>query len=157
MIRLAILPLSLLLVAAGCRATQPIMDDTGEDTGPTSQAPMSDLGEVFVLEVGAHAMVDGHTIRFDSVLEDSRCPTDVDCVWEGRATVSLALIADDIVSDVQLSIPGYANADSEPQDAQSATVGGYRLTLLQLDPYPAADGQGSSAIAKATLRMTRGG
>jgi hypothetical protein len=30
-------------------------------------------------------------IRFDSVLEDSRCPTDVVCVWEGNARLSFTM------------------------------------------------------------------
>lgn len=31
----------------------------------------------------------GLTIRFDSVLEDSRCPVDVNCVWAGNAKLQI--------------------------------------------------------------------
>lgn len=49
------------------------------------------VGEPFTLMKGECATVD-RTLRvvFDSVLEDSRCPTDVVCVWEGNAKVGLS-------------------------------------------------------------------
>jgi hypothetical protein len=30
-------------------------------------------------------------LQFDSILEDSRCPADVECIWEGNARVSFVL------------------------------------------------------------------
>ena len=34
---------------------------------------------------------EGITITFVEVMEDSRCPSDVQCVWAGRATVLLEI------------------------------------------------------------------
>ena len=156
MIRLATLPLALLLIAAGCSTTQSLSDDSGANTGSTMETT-AELGEPFTLELGASTMVDDYMLRFDHITEDSRCPANVDCVWEGRATISLSLIADDTVDSVQLSIPGFVSADSEPRDLQSAVVNGYTLTLLQLDPYPGQDGVDAEMTPIATLRMTHGG
>lgn len=52
-----------------------------------------DVGQAFRLPVGHRARVgdDGLVIGFRGVLEDSRCPTDVDCVWAGDAAVALTL------------------------------------------------------------------
>lgn len=156
MIRLATFPLALLLIAAGCSTTQPLSDDSGADTGSTMETT-AELGEPFTLERGASTMVDDRMLRFDHITEDSRCPANVDCVWEGRATISLSLIAGDTVDGVQLSIPGFVGMDSEPQPQQSAVVNGYTFTLLQLDPYPGQEGVDAEMTPMATLRMTLGG
>lgn len=156
MIRLATLPLALLLIAAGCSTTQSLSDDSGANTGSTMETT-AELGEPFTLERGASTVVDGQIVRFDHITEDSRCPADVDCVWEGRATISLSLIAGDTVDGVQLSIPGFVGADSEPQPQQSAVVNGYTFTILQLDPYPGQDGVDAEMTPMVTLVVTHGG
>ncbi len=45
------------------------------------------LNEVFALGGGQQASIRGENLglRFTDVLEDSRCPTAVDCVWIGQA------------------------------------------------------------------------
>lgn len=63
----ALIPLAALLVAA-C-ATVP----------PTTSGPSAALGQV--------ASVNGLTVRPLEVLEDSRCPANVQCVWAGRIVV----------------------------------------------------------------------
>jgi len=117
----------------------------------------AEMDELFTLELGASTVVDGLVVRFDHITEDSRCPADVDCVWEGRATISLSLIAGDTVDGVQLSIPGFVDADSEPQPLQSAVVNGYTFTILQLDPYPGQDGVDAEMTPMVTLVVTHGG
>ena len=154
MIRFATLPLSLLLVAAGCRTIEPLSTESEAGPGPMTDVAYAELDEPFRLERGASTVVDGQIVRFDHVTEDSRCPADVDCVWEGRATISLSLIAGDTPDGVQLSIPGFVSADSEPRDLQSAVVNGYTFTLLQLDPYPGQDGVDAAMVPTATLRVT---
>jgi hypothetical protein len=46
------------------------------------------LDEEFSLSVGQRASIAGENlaIRFEEVLEDSRCPRDVVCIWAGRVT-----------------------------------------------------------------------
>ena len=63
----AMLPL-LAWALAGC-ATMP----------PAAAGPTAGLGQ--------YAQVDGLRIRPIRVVEDSRCPTDVQCVWAGRLVV----------------------------------------------------------------------
>lgn len=57
-----------LVMTAGCATL------TGETSGPTAA-----IGEI--------AKVDGLTIKPMAVLEDSRCPVDVTCIWAGRLVV----------------------------------------------------------------------
>src|SRR5262245_25820104 len=45
------------------------------------------LGQEFELKVNQEALIvgEGLAVSFDSVLEDSRCPEGVDCIWSGNA------------------------------------------------------------------------
>lgn len=120
----------------------PIAEPTPAVT-PTA-GPQPALGEDFSLKFGEKAVIAdvGLQVSFDEVVEDSRCPTDVQCVWSG-------------IVDVRLT------AQLPPQPAQSFVVGGttdaqgnvlgpvveasgptvwwyagYTITLKQVTPYP---------------------
>lgn len=43
------------------------------------------------LAPGESATVESLRLRFDEVVTDSRCPTDVDCVWAGLAEVAVTV------------------------------------------------------------------
>src|ERR1041384_6590460 len=49
------------------------------------------LGQEFELRIGQRAVIrkTNLTLRFVTVPEDSRCPSDVTCVWAGNARVEL--------------------------------------------------------------------
>ena len=51
------------------------------------------LGLAFELAPGQEALVDGLSVGFQRVEQDSRCPIDAVCVWEGDAAVALLLRA----------------------------------------------------------------
>ncbi len=68
---------------------------------------------------------DDYEIIFSEVLEDSRCPADVTCVWEGRASIKL---------DVK---------NKETQSLILTTIGqtsvffdSYKINLVEIVPYP---------------------
>ena len=71
--------LLLVLALVGCDASDP---SASSDLTVTGQA---------TLGVGESAVVDGVSVTFDGVEEDSRCPPDAVCVWEGVAFVALDL------------------------------------------------------------------
>ena len=54
------------------------------------------MNEEFALAPGQTATVSGTSVRltFERVSEDSRCPTDVTCIWEGDAVVVLKVKAE---------------------------------------------------------------
>lgn len=74
-------------------------------------------------------------LRMDSVLNDSRCPTNVVCVWEGNAEVRFLFRVDGIQTDFVLNTNGGSgfNADT--------IISGYRIKLLDLSPYPEDPGE----------------
>jgi len=65
------------------------------------------------------------TIEFTDVVEDSRCPMNARCIWEGRVMVALDIFSSD---------PDPANAVLAL--GESLEIGGYTLTLVEVMPYP---------------------
>jgi hypothetical protein len=47
------------------------------------------LGQEFDLKINQEATIEGEglAIAFESVVEDSRCPDGVDCIWSGNAKI----------------------------------------------------------------------
>lgn len=74
--RLAISTPVLLLALAACAAAP----------GPDGPAPLPDAGKV---TLGQRAYADGPIIQPVAVLEDSRCPENVTCVWAGRLRLKM--------------------------------------------------------------------
>jgi hypothetical protein len=68
------------------------------------------------------------TIRFTSVLEDSRCPTGVQCAWAGNAEIMLEL-SGGLLETVHLNTGGMF--------PRTEVYNGYTITLQELKPYPA--------------------
>lgn len=99
--------------------------------------PVAPLDTPFWLNYGEHRILapDNVTISFFQVLSDSRCPTKYRCIIPGSAEIRLALSCKKFRSaSMQVSIPGYvAQADTcchLPIDTL-----GYRITMLQLEPW----------------------
>ena len=89
------------------------MASCGANGGPTVPRNVN-LGEPFDLGAAQMAVVGdtGLTVTFDRVAADSRCPVDVQCIWEGDATVVLGVLRiegdDSIVSGIALRRPPVA-------------------------------------------------
>lgn len=69
-------------------------------------------------------------LRMDSVLNDSRCPSNVQCVWEGNAEVRYVFTTDSIQTGFELNTHGGKQFNSD------TVISGYRIRLLDLSPYP---------------------
>ena len=69
------------------------------------------------------------SIKFDSLLSDSRCPVNVVCVWEGDAEIKIHFIKKDESSNLFLHTnKNYPNSDTARFY--------YKVTLIDLLPYP---------------------
>jgi hypothetical protein len=80
----------------------------------------------------ADTSINGNSIRicFDSMVRDSRCPLNVNCVWQGEATIKLSLEVNGRKQTFQLSTlntPAYRN---------DTTIAGCKIKLLSVTPYP---------------------
>jgi hypothetical protein len=102
-------------------------------TGPTQAGQEVELvpGREFDLAAGRTARIAGApaTVRFDQVTEDSRCPVDVTCVWEGDAIVRLQVERPD--AD-RVTVDLHTNAAF----AREAATDGYLVRLIRLAPLP---------------------
>ena len=138
MLRLMTLPLFL----AACAS--------GGSGGPTSP-PTPALNEEFTLSPGQTAAVSGTNVRltFDRVSEDSRCPTDVTCIWEGDAVVVLKVKAEAEEATREVHTQG---GEARPRQAPA---GDYVVTLIRLEPAPRSTGAIEPSAYRATLRVGR--
>lgn len=105
--------------------------------------PTGALDESVVLAYGESKRVgpDSLEIGFDRAINESRCglEPEVACIWAGRAIIGLWLygLAPDTVR-LEIGIGGYVFMEDTLAHEHGDTLG-YRLTLLQLDPYPSID------------------
>ncbi len=71
------------------------------------------------------------TIRFLSLVEDSRCPTDTNCIWEGNAKIKIKVSNSKGVSKIF-----EINTNTQ---AQTVSFAGYEIKLTDLNPRPATN------------------
>lgn len=92
-----------------------------------------DLDTLFQLEANQIAFIEpeGLKIKFFNITEDSRCPSDVQCFWEGQITIVVNIEKDDSnLGDFNLT------ARSGHEDLAIKTFDGYSIKLIKVDPYP---------------------
>jgi hypothetical protein len=118
--RFTAIALSLAALAA-CRAA---VDPAG--TPDASQV----TNDTLVLAPGQEVRVGGvFRVAFLEVSSDSRCPSDVLCVWAGNAAVEIGLAV-----GMGPTHPFTLNTLAYPP--ASVDYAGYRVTLVDLTPYP---------------------
>jgi len=85
--------------------------------------------------LGQMAYVSGPRVRADSVIEDSRCPVDVQCVQAGRLVVRATVLGGGWSKQVDLTL-------GVPVDIADG-----KLTLAEATPSRRAEGQGRESPA----------
>jgi hypothetical protein len=100
--------------------------------GPAT--PQATLGAPLPLRVGETASIGPLALSLTAIENDSRCPTQVSCVWEGAAEALIEVaFAGQGGEAATLTLYGH-NRETDESHVQ---VGGYRISLTGLDPYPA--------------------
>ena len=112
------------------------------------------LGQEFTLSGGQEATISGENLhlRFTDVLEDSRCPTEVECFWTGQARIVVA-----VEPAGRAATTADFNTNPAPgQNVQTVEVDGYTIELKSLNPYPRTPDDGIALAAyKATLLVRK--
>ena len=110
------------VVTANCATTPP-------DPSPPETVQEAPLGQEFTLRPAESVRIAGTplVLTFDRITEDSRCPTDVNCVWAGNAVVRLA-------TRVAGAPRGPVELHTTTVDKRGAAVDGYRVQLVRLAP-----------------------
>lgn len=112
---------------ANCAATRPVARTPIE--GPVR------LGEI--------AAVDGPKVRPDRVIEDSRCPADVQCMHAGRLVVRSTVLGGGWTKELDLTL------------GVPVPVADGMLTLVDATPVPVA-GETSRSAARFTFKFKGG-
>ncbi|MGH9873652.1 MAG: hypothetical protein ACRD9S_14480 [Pyrinomonadaceae bacterium] len=109
------------------------------------------VGREFKLRVGQSVIVKGTRlrIRFVAVENDSRCPSDVTCVWAGNAAVRLQLGTGRGSKTVTL------NTSKSSSFAGEIEYQGYTVKLIGLSPYPRSDRKIVKRDYRATLLVSK--
>jgi hypothetical protein len=115
-----------------------------------SNDPTAPLNRAFTLDVGQTVSVDDAelSIKFVRVAEDSRCPSDVQCVWAGNGQIEIETRDDGQRTTLSLNTM---------EGAKEVVVGQHRIRLLALDPSPVAGQTIPQRNYRATLQVTRSG
>jgi hypothetical protein len=110
----------------------------------------SDAADSVRVRVGQVLIVDGVRVRFTGVENDSRCPTDVVCVWAGDAVANFSVELNCECRAAAFLLPLHTNL--EPR---SGTAYGYRVELKELLPYPNSASAIKPEAYSAWVRITR--
>ncbi len=126
------------LTAAACK-----------DEVASASSPAVPLGREFTLSVGQAAAIEGTGLRLTlrAVRDDSRCPTDVQCIWEGDATVAVEVVAKSASAAYDLHTSG-----RYPREVKHDR---YRIALVRLDPAPRGGATPAASEYRATLKVVR--
>ena len=89
------------------------------------------IGEEFSLGIGETASIKGEQLRiqFLEISEDSRCPRNVTCVWEGRAIAVIEVLQGNVSQTIVLIEQGITDAPVKEQSGE------YNI-LFRILPYP---------------------
>ena len=107
------------------------------------------LGQEFTVRIGKKVSLRDTklSIRFVSVIEDSRCPQGVQCVWQGNAKASFELSGiERKPSTVRL------NTGIEPKELEYS---GYTVKLVKITPEPKSSERLAPRRYQATLVVSR--
>lgn len=118
---------AVVLLAPGCYPDFPSEGNGGN--GGQHERPVPP-GETVEVKHGESTVYKNIEIIFLGVLEDSRCPTDVECLWAGNARLAFAFG----------TLPGGMaqrfELNTNSTFPQSVEYGDYVITLAQLQPEP---------------------
>lgn len=95
------------------------------------------------IQMNQSVYFDDYEIIFSEVLEDSRCPVDVICVWEGHASIKLDVKNKDDQNIILTTI-----------DKTTAHFDSYKISLVDIVPYPVSTSTISQEEYSVTLDIS---
>ena len=124
----------------------------GANTNPKGATQVARLGRPFKLRAGRQVTLKGERLRikFVAVEEDSRCPSDVKCVWAGNAAVRL-VVSTNRGNDKSLTLNTSRGLSSTGDEQYQ----GYKVKLVDLSPYPRSDRQIAAGDYTVTLMVSK--
>ena len=123
-----ILSLVTVVFCLGCNVENPFLD-----IFPKQDLVPAELGSQFQIKIDQTGLIRSENIKvtFLDVTEDSRCPSDVTCIWAGQAKIIVNILKHyQDIGDLTLT-SGAGNGD-----LATKAFDGYSIELVKVDPYP---------------------
>lgn len=113
---------------------------------PASQT--ADFGQEIILTPGQKVSLadDELVLRFVEAVNDSRCPTGVQCIWAGEVSVKVGIEYQGQTKSMVLTQSGSSESDTRLLD--------FRISF-DVQPYPEAEKQLKAADYRLCLVVTR--
>lgn len=107
---------------------KPVQDVANTPSSPQIPATSTPKEAMKAVTIGLNqkAVFNDVVIKALAVAEDSRCPSDVECVWAGRVMIEVNVSTKD----------GTLIKSAKLEEKKSFVAGGARITLAQVEPYP---------------------
>ena len=107
---------------------------------PPDTKKVDSNGEVTLTPGESVQLQESMIVQLVNVVEDSRCPTDVTCVWAGEVKVLLE-------GSKEVMAPTYLRV------GDSARIGAHEVTLVRVEPQPVSTAKIARQDYRATLRV----
>jgi hypothetical protein len=115
----------------------PISSDTATASG-SFKAVQGEKKEIPIGSTATYSLTGQKVdITFEKILEDSRCPKDVVCIWEGQAKLQFSLT----IPSVNLNKTVIATLRAGHPELGQVSVGSVALALVKLTPEAVSTGQ----------------
>jgi len=92
------------------------------------------------IPLGETVQVVNHSITFKEVLEDSRCPIGVNCIWAGRAKISIE-VSKEGEELIEKNLIFGETTQGESNSMLLFTENDSQVIGLKLNPYPNSEEQ----------------
>ena len=140
-----------LLVASSCGTSNKTSKEVTNNTSSEVVAAVQQGSTTLALD--EQKQIGDVYVHFKEVLEDSRCPKGVNCVWQGRAKLLVALSEDGMTVDQSEIIFGKLKSGEEENHtfykSESLTI-----TAMAINPYPTSETQGKDLSYELVLDVT---
>lgn len=122
------------------------------DKTPSATKNIISANTPFSLGLGQSAVFEpnGLTVQFSGVKSDSRCASDVTCIWAGEATVHVKISG--ITPSIEADLVASNNAKDTVQVGGTGGVG-YVLKFTDLKPYPSSKHTTTDGEYQATFQL----
>ena len=107
-----------------------------------------------VIDLEESVQIGEMVIQFKEVLEDSRCPIGVECVWEGRVRAMVAVSGDGMTTSEKEIIFGKTRP-GEPTSKVIGSTQNVTVTATSISPERTADMDAANTAYKMLVTVSK--
>ncbi|WBV61368.1 hypothetical protein PFY12_04415 [Chryseobacterium camelliae] len=134
-----------LIFLMNCKAQKETKTSTKMNIDQTGSTKATNKdGEIIYFNEGENKFLKEYqmNVTFKGISEDSRCPKDVTCIWEGVAVAQIEIMG----TTTRPMTLNLASLDNKVKNYNKSTeFNGYTISLVDVQPYPEAS-EGTKAL-----------